>query len=511
MRRHFYLWTIAFVILPTPTPAPDADRIRFKISLSQTLGLKGAAGRMLVFMSNSAQKPAMLAAGFIPGSVWIASAEVGWVAAGQSITLDPDAKAFPKPFSLAPRGTYHFMALLDRNHSYGYNGTGEGDLYSTVISVKDADPANAETVDLALDHVMKPGFTAKDTPDARLVEFRSPLLSAFWGRPISMRAGVVLPPEGTPPAGLPAVYHVHGFGGNHHEAWFRGKTLRSQMASGKLPKMTHVFLDASFSTGHHVFADSVNNGPWGKALSTEFIPHIERLFRLTPKPYARFLTGHSSGGWSTLWLQVAYPGFFGGTWSTSPDPVDLREFTGIDATPGSTDNAYRTRGGKPKNLVRMGGQNLVSIEEFVRQEEVVGDFGGQFASFEWVWSPKGAGGRPVPLFNRVTGEQDPEVQKAWRKYDIRRVLETNWATIGPKLRGKLNVICGEEDTFHLEAGVKRLREFFSRVHSDAVCELIPGRDHMNLYQPYKSYAEGLEVRIAKEMKASFDRHRPAGH
>ena len=100
--------------------------------------------------------------------------------------------------------------------------------------------------------------------------------------------------------------------------------------------MVHVFLDASFTTGHHVFADSVNNGPWGRALTEEFIPHLEKQFRLIPKTSARFLTGHSSGGWSTMWLEVNYPDVFGGTWSTSPDPVDLHSFTGIDVTPGST-------------------------------------------------------------------------------------------------------------------------------------------------------------------------------
>jgi hypothetical protein len=43
--------------------------------------------------------------------------------------------------------------------------------------------------------------------------------------------------------------------------------------------------------------------------------------------------------------------------------------------------------GRPRNLVRRGGRELVTIEEFVKQEEVTGEYGGQFASFEWVWSP----------------------------------------------------------------------------------------------------------------------------
>ena len=199
-----------------------------------------------------------------------------------------------------------------------------------------------------------------------------------------------------------------------------------------------------------MFADSVNNGPWGRALTEEFIPSLEKQFRLIPKTSARFLTGHSSGGWSTMWLEVNYPDVFGGTWSTSPDPVDLHSFTGIDATPGSTQNAYRTKDGRVLNLVRMNGKEIASVEQFAKAEEVQGEYGGQFASFEWVWSPKGPDGRPMKLFNRQTGELDLFVEKAWEKYDIRKIVESNWATLGPKLLGKVHLVVGSEDTFHLE-------------------------------------------------------------
>ena len=336
---------------------------------------------------------------------------------------------------------------------------------------------------------------------------QSGLLTAFWGRPITIRAGVVLPPSYSKDTKrkYPTVYLVHGFGGDHTSAWGQATGLTKAMAEGKQGEMIHVFLDGSFPTGHHEFADSVNNGPWARALTEEFIPYLEKTFRAVPKPYARFLTGHSSGGWSTLWLQVAYPDFFGGTWSTAPDPVDLRCFTGIDASSGSTDNAYRSRDGKPKNLVRMGGKEIASIEEFVRQEEVTGEYGGQFASFEWVWSPRGQGGRPMRLFNRETGELNQEVLRAWQKYDIRLILEKNWAVLGPKLKGKINVICGSADTFHLNEAVTLLCDFFKQKGSDAVCELVPGRDHGNLYQPFETYPEGLSSRIHKEMYAKFEK------
>jgi hypothetical protein len=32
---------------------------------------------------------------------------------------------------------------------------------------------------------------------------------------------------------------------------------------------------------------------------------------------------------------------------------------------------------------------LVSVEDYTRREVVVGEYGGQIASFEWVFSPRG--------------------------------------------------------------------------------------------------------------------------
>jgi hypothetical protein len=103
------------------------------------------------------------------------------------------------------------------------------------------------------------------------------MLSDFWGRPITMRAGVVLPPgyAKDPRRHYAAVYQVHGFGGNHTGAWRQAAGLNQRMSEGKQAEMIHVFLDGSFPTGHHEFADSVNNGPWGRALTQEFIPHLK--------------------------------------------------------------------------------------------------------------------------------------------------------------------------------------------------------------------------------------------
>jgi S-formylglutathione hydrolase FrmB len=504
--------TLALLVLDTPAQNASSSPLRFRITLAKEIAPRGVSGRLLVLMTDSVHQRDSLNPGFVPGSMWMAAMEVEQLAPGGSIDLDADRIAFPGPLSQAKRGTYQVMALLDPNHSYPYHGQDEGDFSSQVIKIEDLNPADSKPVELTLSRITPAGGPSlTDTDQVKLVEFESPLLSTFWGRSITMRAGVVLPPSYTKATArtYPAAYHIHGFGGDHRAAWRQGQSLVMAMADGKQPEMIHVFLDGSFPTGHHEFADSVNNGPWGRALTEEFIPLLEKRFRLVAKPYARFLTGHSSGGWSTLWLQVTYPDFFGGTWSTAPDPVDFREFTGINATAGSTDNAYRKRDGAAKNLVRMNGKEIASVEEFARQEEVMGEYGGQFASFEWVFSPRGQDGRPLKLFNRVTGDLNQDVVRAWEKYDIRLTLDRTWATLGPKLRGKLNLFCGDADTFHLNEAFKLLCDFLKRKGSDAVCELVPGRDHMNLYQAYQTYPEGLALRVYKEMYAKFEKESSA--
>jgi len=482
-----------------------APPIRFEIKLDPSVAPDGSSGRLLVFLADAKTPRQILSGGFVPGDTWIAAREVEYFAAGSTIVFDPDQIAYPRPFSKARPGDYEFMALLDPDHSYARNAQDGGDLYSAVITVRGINPGATAPVKLVINKLTPMPPKPVDTDTIKLVEFVSPMLSKFWGRPITMRAGVVLPPDyANSSKKYPAVYIVHGFGGDYRNAWRNGPSISADIAEGRFFPMVHVFLDASFPTGHHEFADSVNNGPWGQALTEEFIPHLEKQFRLIPEASARFLTGHSSGGWSTLWLEVNYPDFFGGTWSTSPDPVDMRSFVGVDATPGATQNAYRTKDGRPLNLVRRDGKEIASLEQFAKAEQVQGEYGGQFASFEWVWSPKGPDGRPMKLFNRETGEQDPVVQRAWEKYDIRKVVEANWAMLGPKLLGKVHLIVGSEDTFHLEEATMLFCDFLKSKGRENVCEIVPGRNHEDLYEPYASYPNGLEMRIDKEMGTFFE-------
>jgi S-formylglutathione hydrolase FrmB len=311
---------------------------------------------------------------------------------------------------------------------------------------------------------------------------------------MKMQATVVLPPsyERSGSQKYTTVYSIHGYGGTHLGGLRGIDDLMKAMTDGKRPEMIYVYLNAHTTMGHHVFADSVNNGPWGTALVKEFIPFLEKQFRMDAKPSGRFLTGHSSGGWSSLWVMVTHPDFFAGTWSTSPDPVDFRNFTGPDITAEGA-NAFMSPAGREYGLVRMNGKDVATLKQYAQQESVLGEYGGQMGSFNAVFSPKGPDGRPMPLFDVETGRVDPFVAKAWEKYDISRVLRDNWSTLGPKLKGKLHIIVGTADTFHLDEPTRLLDAELKKLGSDAKIEYLEGKTHFDLYQG------GLGERIAWEM------------
>ena len=86
--------------------------------------------------------------------------------------------------------------------------------------------------------------------------------------------------------------------------------------------------------------------------------------------------------------------------------------------------------------------------------------GEQFDIWQAVYSPVGKDGYPEPIFDKETGEIYPEVAAYWKEhYDLRYILEKNWATLGPKLQGKLHIYCGSADTYFLNDAVYLMEDF----------------------------------------------------
>jgi hypothetical protein len=180
-------------------------------------------------------------------------------------------------------------------------------------------------------------------------------------------------------------------------------------------------------------------------------------------------------------MQINYPRTFGGTWSTSPDPSDFHDFTGVDLYVPHA-NVYRQPDGTPYPLVRMDGKVIESFEQFASLEQVLGPYGGQMASFDWVFSPRGAAGRPEPMFDRATGEVDAKVIAYWRThYDLARIVRTTWPQRGPDLEGKIHVYVGTADTFYLDGAARKLAAVLQQLGADAHFTFRAGRTHFDLY------------------------------
>jgi S-formylglutathione hydrolase FrmB len=479
----------------------------FHVSLDKSF-LGPVSGRLLLFVGPASGDASAVDMNMMtPTSVYIAAKEVPSLAPGETVDIDADDVVFPGSLSGAAAGSYRAQVVLDVHHTYNYEGRAAGDIVSAPESIS-IPFASSITPALTLAQVVpEPPDPLADKPDVsaalKPLDFISPVLTKFWGREIHMRGWVLLPPGYSSHHGnrYPTVYFTHGFGGTLSALRARyAPILYNRMKQGKMPEMIWVLLDESSPTGTHEFADSVNNGPWGTALTTELIPAIERSYRMDARTSGRFLQGHSSGGWATLWLQTAYPKIFGGTWSTSPDPSDFHVFSTIDLYAPHA-NFYRALDGAPNPILRDHGKPLSNMQQLSGIETVLGPYGGQLASFEWVFSPRGPDGRPMPLFNRTTGEIDPTVAAYWRShYDIVQHLKTDWKTIGPDLKGKIHLFVGTDDTFYLDGAAHSLQATLDQLGGHAQFTFLSGRSHFNVYEDGDDrYA--LFDRIAAEMYA----------
>jgi hypothetical protein len=84
-------------------------------------------------------------------------------------------------------------------------------------------------------------------------------------------------------------------------------------------------------------------------------------------------------------------------------------------------------------------------------------------AFEWVFSPRGAGGLPVPMFDRTTGAVDSAVISYWKEhYDVAERLRRHWPELRRDLDGKIHLTVGSADTFYLDGAAHLLRLWTTR-------------------------------------------------
>ncbi|MBV9987731.1 MAG: hypothetical protein JO301_08625 [Chitinophagaceae bacterium] len=336
----------------------------------------------------------------------------------------------------------------------------------------------------------------RETDRIRLLELKSPMLSAFHHKDISMQAAVILPDSMTPGIKYPVVFIIPGWGGTHYDAMNAQSRARYGMGQGK-PKI-YVYLNPETQTrwGLHAFVDSDVNGPWGKALVQELIPYLKKNYPVAETPEKYFVMGQSSGGYGSAWLQIHYPDAFNGCWAVSPDPVDFSNFTGVDLYAPHA-NMLFNEDGSEKGLYLKDGKPVSTIRRMTMDDEFIGD-GGQQQSFEAEFGRSGRDGRPKPLFNRTTGLVDPAVVKEWSRYDLGSYLQQNWPALSHSLSGKVHIYSGADDNFYLNKAVEALDRKMKPLRAAVVAEIIPNANHWSIWSP------AFTKRVQSEIDARID-------
>lgn len=341
---------------------------------------------------------------------------------------------------------------------------------------------------LTLNHVIPP-YNIVDNKFVKTVVVKSNYLSDFSGRPRYLRASILLPSGyfDHPGKTYPICYSAPGLNGRYNAVnrLLSNKVFTDWWFSTTAPQIIYVFLDSQGPYGDTYQVDSDNNGPCGKALTEELIPAIEKLVHYKPETKMRFLAGHSTGGWVALGLQIFYPDFFDGCWSYSPDPVDFEHF-GLINIYDDESIFYNRYGYLQPGKRTIYGEPTFSMKDWIAGENLnsrTNDYrisGGQFGAYNAVFGPKGKDGLPTLMFDPVTGKIDHAIAKKWEKYDLKKVLEKNWSTLGPKLQGKIWIWMGDMDGLYSNVATRFLKAFLDKTEnpiSDAKILFSPMEGH----------------------------------
>jgi putative esterase len=344
-----------------------------------------------------------------------------------------------------------------------------GNLFGDPIKVT-YDPKSPTPIRLVANKVIPAIQLPADTAMVKRLRFQSAILSQWWGQPIYLGATVLLPKgyDAHPDARYPVNYMQDHFSLNAPGAFGRGGDFDRFWMSDTAPRFIAVTLQHPspyYDDSYGV--DSENNGPYGEAIIKELIPAVEQKFRVIREPWARMLSGGSTGGWIALAHQVLYPDFYGGSFALCPDSVDFtyHQIVNIysDANAYYIDKGWTTVERPSERKIDGNIDSMMKDENWY--ELVVGDksrSGGQWDIWEATYSPVGPDGYPKRLWNKETGAIDQSVAEQWKKYDLADIIRKNWTVLGPKIANKLHIYVGDMDTYYLNDAVEKLNEFLSK-------------------------------------------------
>jgi hypothetical protein len=517
-RPLLFLLAIAAV---NPVAAQARTGLRFAVSFPASRSAQPIDGRLLLLISADTSGEPRFQLADNARTAQVLGVDVENWRPGETRYVDASAAGYPRE-SLrdVPRGTYRVQALINRYETFrrgdGHTvklppdrGEGQqwnrkpGNLYSTPRAMR-VDPGRDGVVRLSLDQEIPAvgDFARQETKWVKYVRIRSERLSRFWGRDTHLAAWVLLPagfdehpnaryplvinhghfpselgdwretpPDSSLKPDFSARFNLHGYNRIQQEASWQ---LYRDWTGPGFPRAILIeiqhptpFYDDSYAV------NSANNGPYGDAIQYELIPEIERRFRGIGQGWARFTFGGSTGGWEAMAVQMFYPDEYNGAWIACPDPIDFRAYTVVNIYDDS--NAYWRTG--PFNRVpRPGHRNRLghidaTLEQMNRRELALGSrgrSGDQWDIWQAVYSPVGADGYPKPIWDKKTGVVDREVAAYWREhYDLSHILQRDWKTLGPKLRGKLRIYVGDMDNYYLNNAVYLVEDFLKKADPPA--------------------------------------------
>jgi len=502
---------LACAALAATSPAAAQAGARFQVSFPAAVHAKPITGRVFVFIAQDSAPEPRFQGGALGANGPVFGVDVDQLAPGASARIDAATPGFPiASLRNIPEGDYYVQAVLNVYtqmhradghtiwvHADQWEGQqfaeSPGNLVSKVRRVHLA-PRGSGAIRLTLSDVMPPVEVPADTKWIKHIKIQSALLTKFWGHPMYLGAVVLLPrgydehPDVHYPVdyeqdhfSLAPPYHfqeerVEPVDSNvvGHRAWVvnlrrrEGYQLYRDWTSDSFPRMLMVtFLHPTPYFDDSYAVNSANDGPYGDAIMTELIPYIESHFRIIGEPYARVLSGGSTGGWESFALQIYHPEFFGGAWIYYPDPIDFRRWGLVDIY--HDDNAFQPPGARwlipERPMFRSSeGQVLLTERQQGQLEAVLGSHGRsaeQQEAWEAVYGPVGDDGYPKPLWNKSTGAIDHSVAAYMRDhgFDLGAYLQKNWTTLGPQLIGKLHFYAGDMDNFYLNLAVYKVQEF----------------------------------------------------
>ena len=461
-----------------PTPA-------IQISFTKEARADSVTGMVYVAISRDNQRSPIQQAG--PTGAPLFSHYVEGLAPGATALVSPDDRGHPlRSLRDLPAGEYWMQPFVnvytrfsraDGKTVWLHNDQWEGqdwkkspgNVFGDPVRVK-FDPKSTAPIRLVASKVIPPIKVPADTDSVKRIKIQSAILTKWWGQPMYLGATVLLPKDYDkhPEVRYPVNYIQDHFslaapgnfgrGGEFDRLWMAEDTPRFIYVTLQHPSP---YYDDSYGV------NSENNGPYGDAIITELIPAVEEKFRVIREPWARMVSGGSTGGWIAAAHQVFYPDFYGGSFASCPDSVDFSYHQIVDIYKDA--NAYFVDKGWMKIERPSERRPDGNLESMMKDENwfemVVGDHsrsGGQWDIWEATYSPVGPDGYPRRLWNKNTGEIDRAVAEQWKKYDLAEILRTNWATLGPKVANKLHFYVGDMDSYYLNNAVEKMNEFLTK-------------------------------------------------